>query len=38
MKASETVFVNEFTNGILDPAQPMLGPVKNGGHIVATYE
>ena len=35
MKTSETVFVNEFTNGILDPAKPMLGPVKNGGHIVA---
>lgn len=31
----ETVFVNEFTNGILDPSQPMLGPVRDGGHIVA---
>ncbi len=31
----ETVFVNEFTNGILDPGQPMLGPVRDGGHIVA---
>ncbi len=31
----ETVFVNEFTNGLLDPAQPMLGPVRSGGHIVA---
>jgi formamidase len=31
----ETVFVNEFTDGLLDPAQPMLGPVKDGGHIVA---
>ncbi|GIV75756.1 MAG: acetamidase [Litorilinea sp.] len=31
----ETVFVNEFTNGILDPNQPMLGPVRDGGHIVA---
>ncbi len=29
------VFVNEFTNGILDPDKPMLGPVKNGGYIVA---
>jgi len=34
-EAQETVFVNEFTNGLLDPAQPMLGPVKNGGYIVA---
>ena len=33
--AYETVFVNEFTNGVLDPSQPMLGPVRNGGHIVA---
>lgn len=31
----ETVFVNEYTNGILDPNQPMLGPVRDGGHIVA---
>jgi acetamidase/formamidase len=31
----ETVFVNEFTNGVLDPNQPMLGPVRDGGHIVA---
>lgn len=35
MISKETVFVNEFTNGILDPNQPMLGPVKDGGHIVA---
>src|SRR5258705_13999829 len=32
---AETVFVNEFTNGLLDPALPMLGPVKDGGQIVA---
>ena len=31
----ETVFVNEFTDGLLDPALPMLGPVRDGGHIVA---
>jgi acetamidase/formamidase len=30
----ETVFVNEYTNGVLDPSQPMLGPVRDGGHIV----
>jgi formamidase len=32
---SETVFVDQFTDGLLDPARPMLGPVKDGGHIVA---
>src|SRR5262249_14626330 len=32
---SETVLVTEFTDGLLDPARPMLGPVKDGGHIVA---
>ena len=31
----ETVFVDQFTNGIFDPSQPMLGPVRDGGHIVA---
>ena len=31
----ETVFVDQFTNGILDPSQPMLGPVRDGGHIIA---
>jgi formamidase len=35
MKAKQTVFVNEFTNGILDPNEKMLGPVKDGGYIVA---
>jgi acetamidase/formamidase len=30
-----TVLVDEFTNGILDPTLPMLGPVKDGGHIIA---
>ena len=28
------MLVDEFTNGILDPALPMLGPVRDGGHIV----
>jgi formamidase len=32
---NETVLVNQFTDGLLDPARPMLGPVKDGGHIVA---
>lgn len=35
MTAKQTVFVNEFTNGILDPEQEMLGPVQDGGHIIA---
>lgn len=30
----ETVLVDRFTNGILDPDQPMLGPVRDGGHII----
>ncbi|OLN22190.1 acetamidase [Domibacillus antri] len=35
MDAKQTVMVNTFTNGILDPAEDMLGPVKDGGHILA---
>lgn len=31
----ETVYVDEFVDGILDPNKPMLGPVRDGGHIVA---
>lgn len=34
-KCPATVFVNQFTDGILDPGKPMLGPVRDGGHIVA---
>ncbi|SDN75186.1 formamidase [Alkalicoccus daliensis] len=34
-EAKETLLVNEFVDGILDPEKTMLGPVKNGGHIVA---
>jgi formamidase len=30
----ETVFVNTFTNGVLSPSRPMLGPVRDGGHIL----
>ena len=33
--SQRTVLVNQFTNGILDPNQPMLGPVKDGGTIIA---
>ena len=35
MNSKNTVFVNELTNGILDPSEPMLGPVCDGGNIVA---
>jgi len=35
LKPSQTVFVGEFTNGLLDPDRPMLGPVADGGTIVA---
>lgn len=31
----ETVYVNTFVDGILNPNQMFLGPVKDGGHIVA---
>jgi len=34
-QANETVLVDQFTDGVLDPAKPMLGPVCDGGHIVA---
>ncbi len=34
-QAVETLFVNEFIDGILDPQQKMLGPVKDGGMIIA---
>lgn len=35
-KASvSTLFVEEFTDAVLDPSRPMLGPVADGGRIVA---
>jgi formamidase len=33
-RAKRTVIVSELTDGILDPAQPMLGPLTAGGTIV----
>jgi acetamidase/formamidase len=33
-EARRTVFVDTFTNGLLGPEVPMLGPVADGGHIV----
>src|SRR3954453_4601907 len=32
--ARQTVFVETFTDGRLDPDVPMLGPVADGGHVV----
>ena len=34
-QASETVFVDQFCDGIIGPSSEMLGPVRDGGHIVA---
>jgi formamidase len=34
-QAKNTIFVNTFTDGILDPKKPMLGPVRDGGTIIA---
>lgn len=34
-KAVNTLLVNTFVDGILDPNRKMLGPLKNGGHIIA---
>ncbi len=31
----QTVYVDRYVDGLLDPARPMLGPVCDGGHIVA---
>jgi acetamidase/formamidase len=33
-QAHQTVFVDTFTNGLLGPDVPMLGPVTDGGHVV----
>ncbi len=35
VQAVETLFVNEFTDGVLNPNVPMLGPLKDGGTIIA---
>lgn len=34
-QGSETVFVDRFCDGIIGPSSEMLGPVRDGGHIVA---
>ncbi len=33
--AKRNVLVSSFTNGVLDPKKPMLGPVQDGGVIIA---
>ncbi|ATP38715.1 acetamidase [Solibacillus sp. R5-41] len=35
VQAVETLFVNEFTDGVLNPYAAMLGPLKDGGTIIA---
>ncbi|MFB1082229.1 acetamidase/formamidase family protein [Jeotgalibacillus sp. JSM ZJ347] len=34
-KATDTLLVNSFIDGVLDPEKEMLGPVRDGGHIIA---
>jgi acetamidase/formamidase len=34
-QAAETVYVDRFCDGIIGPSSEMLGPVRDGGHIVA---
>ena len=34
IQARQTVFVDSFTDGLLGPDVPMLGPVADGGHVV----
>jgi len=34
-RAKTTIFVDTYTDGIIDPGKPMLGPVKDGGTIIA---
>ncbi len=33
--AQRSLVVNEFTNSVLNPDEPMLGPIENGGTIIA---
>jgi formamidase len=35
LPVQQTVYVDQFVDGILDPDRPMLGPVRDGGQIVA---
>lgn len=31
----ETILVNQYIDGVLDPNKEMLGPLQDGGHIIA---
>jgi formamidase len=33
--ALDSITVEQFTDGVLDPSRPMLGPIRSGGRIVA---
>ena len=33
--ARRSLVVQEYTNSLLDPEAPMLGPVENGGTVIA---
>src|SRR3954465_7946093 len=35
VRAAATVFVDRFCDGVIGPSTEMLGPVRDGGHIVA---
>ena len=35
IKSSETLFVNEFTDGVIGPESEFLGPLRDGGTIIA---
>src|SRR4051794_20748007 len=34
-RAAETVLVDRFCDGIIGPSSELLGPVRDGGHIIA---
>ncbi len=34
MRTLQTILVDEYTNAVLDPNEPMLGPVRDGGRII----
>ena len=34
-QSRRSIVVSEFTNSVLDPSAPMLGPIENGGTIIA---
>ena len=34
-QTNEKIYVDQFTDGVLDPSKPMLGPICDGGQIIA---